>query len=156
MFEQHKKRLLEIIHQEENPLKGIVVYLHQNFSEKFHWVGFYFADHETQTLHLGPYVGEPTEHTQIPFGRGICGIVAKTQKTYVSQDVHQEPEYLACSIKVQAEVVIPIFHNDIFVAELDIDSHLPNAFSQEEITFLEDICQILGKNWNQVRNFKTG
>ena len=42
----------------------------------FDWVGFYFADPEgKQELHLGPYVGEATDHTRIPFGRGICGQV---------------------------------------------------------------------------------
>ena len=40
--------------------------------EYYNWVGFYFANQETKTLHLGPYVGAETDHTVIPFeiGRG--------------------------------------------------------------------------------------
>ena len=39
--------------------------------EYYNWVGFYFANHDTKTLHLGPYVGAETDHTVIPFGKGI-------------------------------------------------------------------------------------
>ena len=37
----------------------------------YNWVGFYFANHQTQTLHLKTYVGAPTDHTIIPFGKEI-------------------------------------------------------------------------------------
>jgi GAF domain-containing protein len=156
MHEVHKTSLTKMIHQSSNPLEEVVEYLHQTFPEKYHWVGFYIADPETQTLHLGPFRGEPTEHTRIPFGKGICGIVAKTQKTYVARDVQEESEYLACSPKVKSEIVIPIFYQGQFVAELDIDSHISDAFTQEDIQLLEYTCQMLGENWNQVKNFKNG
>jgi GAF domain-containing protein len=42
----------------------------------YNWVGFYFANQESKTLHLGPYVAE-TDHTVIPFGKGICGQFVK-------------------------------------------------------------------------------
>ena len=44
-----------------------------NSIDYYNWVGFYFANQETKTLHLGPYVGAATDHTVIPFGKGICG-----------------------------------------------------------------------------------
>jgi GAF domain-containing protein len=37
----------------------------------YYKVGFYFANQESKTLHLGPYVGAETDHTVIPFGKGF-------------------------------------------------------------------------------------
>ena len=39
--------------------------------EAYDWVGFYFMHHPSRKLHLGPYVGAPTDHTVIDFGKGI-------------------------------------------------------------------------------------
>ncbi|RKZ30368.1 GAF domain-containing protein [bacterium] len=110
----------------------------------YDWVGFYFAENEREELILGPFVGEPTEHTKIPYGKGICGQVARKQETFLINDVSAEQNYLACSIKVKSEIVIPIFKNGVFVAQLDIDSHTPSAFSDEDKQFLQDISEYVG------------
>ena len=90
---------------------------------------------------LGKYVGEPTEHKIIPFGKGICGQSAKSKKTTLVNDVLKTSNYLSCSIKVKSEIVIPIFDKDNnFVGELDIDSHQKEIFSIEDETFLKQIC----------------
>lgn len=112
----------------------------------FDWTGFYLVDPEAdRELVLGPYVGEPTDHTRIPFGKGICGQAAETNETFVVQDVSKEDNYLACSIHVQAEIVVPIKKDGTFVAELDIDSHTKDAITEEHRLLLEKICQILAK-----------
>lgn len=51
-------------------LKNLCQYLSDNVAY-YNWVGFYFANHEIKTLHFGPYVGAETDHTVIPFGKGI-------------------------------------------------------------------------------------
>lgn len=110
----------------------------------FNWVGFYLvADDAPNELVLGPFVGESTEHTRIPFGKGICGQVAVSHETFVSQDVHAEENYLACSIHVQSEIVVPILKNGEFVAQLDIDSHTRASITEEQVEVLEEICEIL-------------
>lgn len=114
--------------------------------ETFDWVGFYLVDPEAEReLMLGPYVGEETDHTRIPFGKGICGQAANSLETFVVQDVSKEDNYLACSMDVQAEIVIPVMKNDTFVAELDIDSHTRNSISGEHRAMLEEICDIVSK-----------
>ena len=39
----------------------------------YDWVGFYFKNGDKKELKLGPYAGSATDHTIIPFGKGICG-----------------------------------------------------------------------------------
>lgn len=118
----------------------------QEHVEVFDWVGFYLVDHAAdRELVLGPYVGEETDHTRIPFGKGICGQAANSLETFVVQDVSKEDNYLACSMEVQAEIVIPVMKNDTFVAELDIDSHTKNSITGEHREMLEEICDIVAK-----------
>lgn len=110
--------------------------------EVFDWVGFYLVDADAdRELVLGPYVGESTDHTRIPFGKGICGQAAETNETFVVQDVSKADNYLACSIHVEAEIVVPVKKDGKFVAELDIDSHTKDSITEEHRTLLEKICR---------------
>ena len=105
----------------------------------YNWAGFYIAAGDRQLV-LGPFVGEPTEHTHIPFGRGICGQAAERGETFVVDDVSEESNYLACSMYVRSEIVVPIFVRGEVAGELDIDSHQPRAFTEEDRRFLEKVC----------------
>ena len=107
----------------------------------YDWVGFYIARPAQKILKLGPYVGAPTEHTRIPYGRGICGQVADSEETLVIDDVGNQENYLACSMHVKSELVVPIFKDGCFVAELDIDSHTKSRFGAQEVQFLESVAK---------------
>lgn len=114
----------------------------------FNWVGFYIADPEGKDeLVLGPFVGASTDHTRIPFGKGICGQVALSHETFIAQDVHAQENYLSCSIDVQSEIVVPIMVGDEFVAQLDIDSNTKNSITEEQKVILEDICDLLANEF---------
>ena len=111
----------------------------------YNWVGFYFANHETQTLHLGPYVGAPTDHTVIPFGKGICGQVAISNSNFVVPDVSAQDNYIACSFTVKSEIVVPLFVNGVNIGQIDIDSHELDPFSEADERFLEYVNQEIVK-----------
>ena len=111
----------------------------------FGWVGFYLVDATGEALELGPFVGEPTEHVRIPFGRGICGQAAETGRTFLVQDVGQESNYLSCSLKVRSEIVLPVFDPaGRLVGELDIDSHALSPFTDDDVAMLEEVCRQVG------------
>ena len=109
----------------------------------YNWVGFYLVDESGENLVLGPYVGAPTDHTKIAFGKGICGQVAISEVSRIIQDVTHEDNYLSCSSNVRSEVVFPIKKNGKFVAELDIDSHALSPFTDQDTQLLEAVCQKL-------------
>ncbi|GAB5410627.1 MAG: GAF domain-containing protein [Balneolaceae bacterium] len=114
----------------------------------FNWVGFYMADPDGKDeLVLGPFVGASTDHTRIPFGKGICGQVALSHETFVAQDVHAQDNYLSCSIDVQSEIVVPIMVGDEFVAQLDIDSNTKNSITDEQKALLEEICDLIAEEF---------
>ena len=103
----------------------------------YDWVGFYFADHEKKTLHLGPYVGEATDHTIIPFGKGICGQVAVSNQNFVVPDVQAQDNYIACSFTVKSEIVVPLFADGKNIGQIDIDSNVLDPFTDADERFLE-------------------
>ena len=116
-------------------LKGVCQLLQDNL-EAYDWVGFYFANQEAKTLHLSAYVGEPTDHLVIPFGKGICGQVAESNSNFVVADVSAQDNYIACSITVKAEIVVPLFIDGINVGQIDIDSKTIDPFTKADEDFL--------------------
>ena len=107
----------------------------------YDWVGFYFRDGNTETLKLGPYAGAPTNHTTIPFGKGICGQVAVSNQNFVVPDVNAQDNYISCSINVKSEIVIPLFVDGENIGQIDIDSNTTDPFSEADERFLEFVCQ---------------
>lgn len=103
----------------------------------YDWVGFYFKNGDKRELKLGPYAGEPTDHTLIPFGKGICGQVAESNQNFVVPDVSAQDNYIACSLTVKSEIVVPLFKNGENIGQIDIDSNTPDPFTEADERFLE-------------------
>jgi len=126
----------------EEKLQEICNYLEKEISY-YDWVGFYFKNGDKNELKLAQYTGEETEHTIIPFGKGICGQVAVSNENFVVQDVSAQDNYISCGWKVKSEIVIPIFVNGENIGQIDIDSHTANTFSAKDTLLLEYICKEL-------------
>ncbi|MBT8258926.1 MAG: GAF domain-containing protein [Bacteroidia bacterium] len=143
-FESLKSNVIEILSNDnesvENRLHQVCELLQKSI-DHYDWVGFYFRNGEREELKLGPYVGDPTDHVIIPFGKGICGQVALSNENFVVPDVSAQDNYIACSIHVKAEIVVPIFVNGENVGQIDIDSQTPDPFTESDEHFLEFICQ---------------
>ena len=111
----------------------------------YNWTGFYFMNDEKQQLEIGPYVGAYTDHTVIPYGRGICGQVAVSGKTFEVPDVHAQDNYLACSLATKSEIVVPIYKGENLVGQIDIDSHELDPFTQEDHDLLEAVANFVAQ-----------
>jgi GAF domain-containing protein len=110
----------------------------------YDWVGIYVLF--GNELALGPFAGDPSPHTRIPLGRGICGAAAAEKQTIIVDDVNADPRYLACSVKTRSEIVVPIFSSeggDEVLGEIDIDSDRHAAFGAEDKAMLEAIAALL-------------
>jgi len=145
--ELHKNKIINIINNNtvlEEILQNICMYLKQEIVY-YDWVGFYFKNAGKKELKLAQFSGEPTEHTTIPFGKGICGQVAISNQNFVVQDVSKLDNYISCGFKVKSEIVIPIFVNGENIGQIDIDSHTVNPFTEEDTDLLEFVCQEVAK-----------
>ena len=81
---------------------------------------------------------------RIPFGKGVCGTCAQTEKTVIVEDVHKFPGHIACDSRSNSEIVVPVFDKDgSLAAVLDVDSTTIGSFDDEDKIGLEAICQSL-------------
>ena len=142
MLKSLEPKVLEIVTDETKSVDtrlGEICELLRSNVDHYDWVGFYFKNGDKDELKLGPYAGAPTDHTIIPFGKGICGQVAVSNENFVVPDVAAQDNYIACSITVKAEIVVPLFINGENVGQIDIDSNTPDPFTEEDERFLEFI-----------------
>lgn len=127
-------------------LAATVVSLSAQFPH-FDWTGVYLV--RDGLLHLGPFVGHPTEHVVIPVGQGICGAAAAQRESIVVDDVAADPRYLACFASTRSEIVVPILTSDAdggrIVGEIDVDSDHPAAFGPDDRTYLERVAARLSR-----------
>lgn len=127
------------------PLGSAVRYI-ASLSSKFNWVGIYIL--KGSALELGPFLGEDTPHTRIPIGRGICGTAVAENRDINVPDVAASDNYLACSLKTRSELVVLIRDGaGKILGQIDIDSHIENAFGPEEEKSVQRVAQQLGELW---------
>ena len=147
-FDALKPLVIELVSDKtatrDEKLKQICELLEQNISY-YNWVGFYFRNGKKEELLLGPYVGAPTDHTVIPFGKGICGQVAVSNQNFVVPDVAAQDNYIACSFTVKSEIVVPLFVNGENIGQIDIDSNVLDPFSEADERFLEFVNSEIAK-----------
>ncbi len=139
MFSSLKTDVLKILEKElpvDNRLQEMCELLKAGIPH-YDWVGFYFRNGDKEELKLGPFAGEPTEHTIIPFGKGICGQVALSNQNFVVPDVSAQDNYIACSLTVKSEIVVPLFKNGENIGQIDIDSKSIDPFTKADEDFLE-------------------
>ncbi len=147
-FEELQPKVTDILNHDnqlrEDKLLQLCHFLRDNI-DYYDWVGFYFRNGEKEELILGPYAGEATDHTVIPFGKGICGQVAVSNRNFVVPDVHAQDNYIACSLTVKSEIVIPLFVNGENIGQIDIDSEVLDAFTERDERFLEFVNEEVAK-----------
>jgi L-methionine (R)-S-oxide reductase len=125
-------------------LRGAVRILKQG-RKHYDWVGIYLLKGETLVLHN--YIGKPTEHTHIPIGVGVCGTAVAERANQIVGDVTKLDNYLACSLQTRSEIVVLIRRGDEIFGQIDIDSDLENAFSEEDERLLVRIADLLARRF---------
>lgn len=114
--------------------------------DRYDWVGIYLFNPDENILWLHNYVGAPTEHARIPVGQGVCGTAVAERKNQSVPDVTQVENYLACSPETRSELVVLIRAGDEILGQIDIDSHTPAAFTEQD----EDAIQLVADKLAEV------
>jgi GAF domain-containing protein len=70
-------------------------------------------------------------------------------ETIVVDDVNSDPRYLSCSIETKSEIVAPIKVNGNIVGEIDIDSHDPARFKEDDRKLVDSIAELVGQYMEQ-------
>ena len=109
------------------------------------WTGFYRVV-APELLRVGPYQG-PLGCLEISFERGVCGAAARERKSQLVPDVDAFPGHIACDAAARSEVVVPVLdRRGELAAVLDLDSHQPAAFDEEDRAGLEAVARLLARH----------
>lgn len=99
------------------------------------WIGFYCMN--AGQLMVGPYQGS-LGCLHISLDQGICGRAARLGETQIVDDVHADPEHLACDNRTNSEIVVPVRNAEgVLIAVLDLDSTRSGAFDAVDQQHLE-------------------
>lgn len=108
--------------------------------DRFDWTGFYRVA-GPEMLKIGPYQGGHGCLT-IPFSRGVCGAAARTGGVQLVPDVDAFPGHIACASSTRSELVLPVWNGKgRLLGVFDIDSDLPDAFTQADADALDAILK---------------
>ena len=104
------------------------------------WLGFYFL--KENQLVVGPFQGKPA-CVRIDLGKGVCGTAAVKKKPLIVPNVHEFPGHIACDVRSNAEIVLPLIKDGELVGILDIDSPVFSCFDREDQKGLERLLNYL-------------
>ena len=144
-FDKIKAELVKVAHLRGTDLQKWTVEVLDKQIQYYNWTGLYWMNDLKGQLELGAYVGEATDHTSIPYGRGICGQVAVSGATFEVPDVHAQDNYLACSLATKSEIVVPIYMEEKLIGQIDIDSHELDPFTAEDHALLEWVAEFIAE-----------
>jgi len=111
----------------------------------YDWVGIYLLEGDMLVLHN--YIGKHTDHTHIPIGRGVCGAAVAQKENQIVADVTKLDNYLACSVETRAEIVVLIRRGSEIFGQIDIDSDIENAFTDQDEELLNSVSDQLARRF---------
>ncbi|MES1259980.1 MAG: GAF domain-containing protein [Gemmatimonadota bacterium] len=83
-------------------------------------------------LVLEAFSGRETEHTRIAVGHGVCGTAVATGEDQNVGDVRAVENYIACNLFTRSELVVLIRRGARILGQIDVDSDVPDPFTDEE------------------------
>lgn len=113
----------------------------RDYLPDLNWAGFYRVIGDA--LVLGPFQGRAA-CTRIERGRGVCGTAMATREVQCIADVHTFPGHIACDAASASELVVPIEHEGVLLAVLDLDSPKVGRFDQEDVRGCVVAMAVLG------------
>lgn len=113
-------------------------------ARNYRWVGIYDVGDDEIVL-IGHTGSSPPAHARFAIDRGLSGEALRARRTVVSGDVARDPRYLAAFESTASEAIVPILGAEtaIPIGTLDVQSDRLDAFSREDVEFLEECASVL-------------
>jgi len=112
----------------------------------YRWVGVYDVSEDEIGVVAWSGPSAPA-YPRFSSTRGLCGAAVQSGKTTAVGDVTRDPRYLTTLETTRSEIVVPVLAGGHVVGLLDIESDLPDAFSEEDRRCLEECAAALAPFW---------
>jgi sigma-B regulation protein RsbU (phosphoserine phosphatase) len=80
------------------------------------------------------------EKRRIKVGEGLCGTAALYKEPVLVGDVTRDPRYLDLIPGTRSELVIPLVHKDRCLGVFDLESPVPDRFTEEHVKILTPLA----------------
>lgn len=130
-------------------------------------VAVFRVEWDTQELRLAAHEGDYRYYLDLSYRQsvhiGILGHVARTGKSYITNDADSDPLFYAAfptDIHIRSELAVPIKLDELVLAVLEVQSTDAGAFDVYDVESLEVLCQILSRAiqtanyFDQIRELK--
>jgi phosphoserine phosphatase RsbU/P len=104
--------------------------------------GILLLDEERKELVLRKSVrfSQFPEKRRIRVGEGLCGTAALYKEPVLVGDVTKDPRYLDLIPGTRSELVVPLIHKDRCVGVFDLESPVPDRFTEEHLKILTPLA----------------
>lgn len=122
---------------------------HRNYS----WVGLYEVNEKD--ISIIAYAGrtEPA-YPIFPRTKGLNGRAVASKEIVVVNDISKDNDYLITFGSTQSEIIVPVYNNNEVIGTIDVESEKKNAFTDEDVNFLQECSSAIEKFWNKVSEYQ--
>jgi L-methionine (R)-S-oxide reductase len=116
----------------------------------YSWVGIYDVGDKEITNLAWAGRSEPVIHS-FPKDKGLNGRAVTKKQSVIVNDIDKDEDYLLTFTNTQSEIVAPVFDASKrqIVGTIDVESEIENAFTNEDIIFLEDCARQISGLWGR-------
>jgi len=114
---------------------------------RYNWVGFYTIEDGVdgeRVMVRGQHAGTIATFLEIPLSRGVCGAAASSGETIQLNDVAEDSRYISRDLSTQSELVVPFSVGGQVAGILDVNSHFPQAFTNDDRMLCESAAHLVG------------
>ena len=85
-----------------------------------------------------------------PKDKGLNGRAVMQGRTVVVNDIDKDEDYLLTFTNTKSEIVVPVFDKTgkNIVGTIDVEGEKTNAFTDEDVRFLEDCAKEISELWS--------
>jgi L-methionine (R)-S-oxide reductase len=112
------------------------------------WIGIYTVTETSVVNEAWSGPGAPAFPT-FDCKHGLTGHALRARATVLSNDVANDPRYLANQDDSGSELIVPILHGGDAIGTLDVESGEIGAFDGRSIAFFEDCAAALIGLWDE-------
>ncbi len=118
-------------------------------SKGYPWVGLYDVKKDEIKIISGAGRSEPLIPS-FPKDKGLNGRAVMQGRTVVVNDIDKDEDYLLTFTNTKSEIVVPVFDKTgkQIVGTIDVEGEKTNAFTDDDVKFLEDCAKKISELWS--------
>ena len=105
------------------------------------WGSITVFNPESDSFEIKAQQGYQVEINKVPVMEGVTGLVIKTGKPVIINDVSKDPDFLdVTNGQTFSEMTVPVLNNEQVIGTINLESPRLNEYTQNELTFVSQLA----------------